>query len=111
MGHIRSINAKARRLASWDSSVRFSLLDRPGLGRSPASSCRAGQTWRRRLTGRLGAAQGDHEALAGGDNIAGLAWFVRKGEVIAITAETATIQKPSGAGQTFYRRPGDSKRG
>jgi hypothetical protein len=42
---------------------------------------------------------------------AGLAWFIGKGEVVAITAETATIQKPSRARQTFYRRPRDFKRG
>jgi hypothetical protein len=41
---------------------------------------------------------------------AGLAWFIGEGEVVAITAETATIQKPSGARQTFYRRPGDVNR-
>jgi hypothetical protein len=42
---------------------------------------------------------------------AGLVWFIGKGEVWAITAETATIQEPSGARQTFYRRPGDVERG
>jgi hypothetical protein len=40
---------------------------------------------------------------------AGLAWFTGKGEVIAITA--AAIQTPSGARQTFYRRPGEVMRG
>jgi DNA-binding transcriptional LysR family regulator len=42
---------------------------------------------------------------------AGLAWFIGEGEVSAITAETATIQKPCSARQTFYLRPGDVKRG
>jgi hypothetical protein len=40
----------------------------------------------------------------------GVAWFIGKGEVVAITAETTTIQKLSSARQTFYRRPGDAKR-
>jgi len=59
------------------------------------------------------------EDLFGGDRArpfarvdrTGLAWFIGKGEVVAITAETATIQKPSGARQTFYRRPRNFKRG
>jgi hypothetical protein len=59
------------------------------------------------------------EVLFGADRVrpfarvdrAGLAWFIGKGEVVAITAETATIQKPSGARQTFYRRPGAVMRG
>jgi hypothetical protein len=42
---------------------------------------------------------------------AGLAWIIGEGEVVAITGEMATIQKPSGARQTFYRRPGEVIRG
>jgi hypothetical protein len=56
---------------------------------------------------RLGADR--FRPFAGVDR-AGLAWFIGKGEVVAITAETATIQKPSGARQTFYRRPRDVER-
>jgi hypothetical protein len=41
---------------------------------------------------------------------AGLAWFIGKGELEAITVDTASIQKPSGARQTFYRRPDDVER-
>jgi hypothetical protein len=51
------------------------------------------------------------EDLFGADRVGlrRLTWFIGEGELVAITAETATIQKPSAARQTCCLRPGDAK--